>query len=81
MLLIISHYSNPLIIKYIAALRNTVYFLHKTVYKYTIPGLVVTLRSGKEKERGRALHNILGTSALLSYKFIRSTMGWYSHSL
>ena len=56
MLLIILHYSNPLIIKRIAALRSAVYFLHKTVYKYTIPGLVVTLRAGKEKERGRALH-------------------------
>ena len=56
MLLIILHCSNLLIIRYIAALRGAVYFLHKTVYKYTIPSLVVTLRSGKEKERGRALH-------------------------
>lgn len=56
MLLIISHYSNSLIIKRIAALRSTVYFLHKTVYKYTTPGFVVTLRAGKENERGRALH-------------------------
>ncbi len=56
MLLIILRHPNPLIIKCIAALRSAVYFLYKTVYKYTIPGFVVTLRAGKEKERSRALH-------------------------